>query len=78
VPIDVVDRLKESLTADAQRQRESPLAFIENRDLFGNLVDNERFVGAYRSALDSLHDRGARATLDGLVSRDISEGSMCT
>ena len=69
-PIEVVDRLKESLISDAQRQRQNPLAFIENRDLFGDLVDNERFVGSYRSALDSLHDRGARATLEGLVSFD--------
>lgn len=69
-PIEVVDRLKESLMSDAQRQRQNPLAFIENRGLFGDLVDNERFVGSYRSALDSFHERGARATLEGLVSFD--------
>jgi len=67
-PIEVVDRLKDSLTTSARRQREDPLSFIDNRDLFGDLVDNERFVDAYRSALDSLHQRGARATLNQLVS----------
>lgn len=74
-PIDVVDRLKERLMADAQRQRQNPLAFIENRDVFGDLVDDARFVRAYRSALDSLLDRGARATVGGLVSRSPSPSS---
>jgi len=63
-PIEVVDRLREELTERARRQHEEPLAFISDRDLFGDLIDNERFVLAYRSALDSLHSRGARATLE--------------
>lgn len=63
-PIEVVDRLREQLIARARRQREEPLVFISDRDLFGDLIDNERFVLAYRSALDSLHSRGARATLE--------------
>jgi mannitol 2-dehydrogenase len=67
-PIDVVDRLKEPLMAAAQRQRDEPLAFIANRDVFGDLVDNERFVSAYRSVLSSLHHKGAKATLEDLVS----------
>ncbi len=77
-PIDVVDRLKERLMADAQRQRQDPLAFIENRDVFGDLVDDARFVRAYRSALDSLQDRGARATLGGLVSLSPSRTARAT
>jgi mannitol 2-dehydrogenase len=44
------------------------LAFIENRDLFGDLASQPRFVEAYRWALDSLHRDGARATLEGLRS----------
>ena len=62
-PIEVVDRLSDQLTETAKRQRDEPLAFIQNRDLFGDLVDDERFVSAYRSALASLHEKGARATL---------------
>jgi mannitol 2-dehydrogenase len=65
--IEVVDRLRDSLMQFARRQAEDPDAFIENRDLFGNLAHNERFVASYRSALDSLHRRGARATLESLV-----------
>ena len=69
-PIEVVDRLAGSLTAIARRQREGePEAFIANRELFGDLVDEPRFVTAYRSSLRSLHERGALATLESLVER---------
>jgi mannitol 2-dehydrogenase len=66
-PIDVVDRLADTLTKLARRQREDPDVFIENRQLFGDLADHERFRAAYLSALASLHSRGARATLESLV-----------
>jgi mannitol 2-dehydrogenase len=69
-PIEVVDRLRDSLMQRARRQRSAPEAFIENRDLFGDLVDDERFVAAYREALDSLHTRGARATLEWLTAEE--------
>ncbi len=66
-PIEVVDRLRDSLMPLARRQREDPDAFIANRDIFGDLADNKPFVVAYRSALASLHQRGARATLESLA-----------
>ncbi len=40
---------------------------IANRELFGDLIEHEHFVHAYRSALDSLHKHGARATLEAIV-----------
>jgi mannitol 2-dehydrogenase len=66
-PIEVVDRLRDTLMRLARRQYEDPDAFIANRDVFGDLVDQKPFVSAYRSALTSLHQRGARATLESLV-----------
>jgi len=66
-PIEVVDRLGDSLKQLARRQRDDPDAFIANRDVFGDLASDKRFVTAYRSALSSLHQRGARATLESLV-----------
>ncbi len=66
-PIEVVDRLRDSLTKLARRQREDPDAFIANRDVFGDLAGDGRFAAAYRSALASLHERGARTTLQSLV-----------
>jgi mannitol 2-dehydrogenase len=66
-PIEVVDRLAGTLVPLARRQRQDPAAFIENHQLFGDLAGNERFRTAYLSALASLHERGARATLESLV-----------
>ena len=66
-PIEVVDRLRDRLVERARRNREEPLVFISDRDLFGDLVDDERFVQAYTSSLSSLHERGARATLEALA-----------
>jgi mannitol 2-dehydrogenase len=66
-PIEVVDRLADQVTAAARRQHDDQLAFVADRHLFGDLVDDERFVSAYRAALASLHDKGARATLEALV-----------
>jgi mannitol 2-dehydrogenase len=66
-PIDVVDRLKEPLMAAAARQRQEPLAFISNRQIFGDLIDNERFVAAYTRVLEDLHGGGAKAALASLV-----------
>jgi len=66
-PITVVDRLRDALTATARRQREDPLAFVSQRELFGDLVDDERFVAVYLQVLDSLHTKGARRTLEDLA-----------
>ncbi len=68
-PIEVVDRFRDSLMRLARCHREDPDAFIANHDLFGDLAHDERFVAAYRSALASLYQRGARATLESLVRR---------
>jgi mannitol 2-dehydrogenase len=67
-PIEVVDRLREPLMAAAARSGDDPLAFLRDRSLFGDLVDEPRFVEPYTWALDSLHRAGARATLEALAS----------
>jgi mannitol 2-dehydrogenase len=66
-PIDVVDRRRDALIERARRQRRDPLSFLADRELFGNLIDDERFTSHYSTALASLHERGARATLEALV-----------
>jgi len=63
-PIEVVDRRKEQLMERAARQHTEPLAFLEDRDLFDDLVDQPRFTEGYLEALELLHERGARATLE--------------
>ncbi|WP_395402129.1 mannitol dehydrogenase family protein [Arthrobacter sp. UC242_113] len=66
--IEVVDRLKDTLMAAAARQQQEPLSFISDREVFGDLIDNERFVTAYSEVLASLHQHGAKETLRSLVS----------
>jgi mannitol 2-dehydrogenase len=66
-PIAVVDRLADRLTARARRQRSDPLAFVSDRELFGDLVEHEPFVSAFLDTLESLHERGSRATLERLM-----------
>jgi mannitol 2-dehydrogenase len=57
-PIEVVDRL-----APVLKQRAHDKTFIQNRDLFGDLADNERFASTYTRVLGLLHERGSRKTL---------------
>ncbi|GAB3934754.1 mannitol dehydrogenase family protein [Kribbella albertanoniae] len=65
-PIVVVDRLRDKLVERAQHNREDPLVFISDPDLFGDLASDARFVEQYTAALQSLHEIGARATLEAL------------
>jgi mannitol 2-dehydrogenase len=66
-PIEIVDRLRDTLTERARRQRDDPDAFIANQAVFGDLAENDRFRAAYRAALARLHQHGARATLSWLA-----------
>lgn len=66
-PYEVLDQLADSLIPIARSQYENPTAFIEVTGLFFDLAHQPRFVEAYCWALDSLHSKGARATLDALV-----------
>jgi mannitol 2-dehydrogenase len=66
-PIQVVDQLRDRVMAAAARQKVEPLAFVRDEQLFGDLASNERFAEAYTRWLDSLHEAGARSTLERLA-----------
>jgi mannitol 2-dehydrogenase len=67
-PIDIVDRRRKAVMAAAGRQLTGdPLAFIRDRDLFGDLAERPEFTAPYLRALDSFHQHGARATIEKLV-----------
>lgn len=68
-PIEVVDRLRDRVMAAAACRSEDELAFLRDPDLFGDLVEDERFTTAYRQALASLDEVGARATVERWVER---------
>ena len=75
-PIEVVDRLREQVMAAAARHPEDPAAFIRQRELFGDLAEDERFTAAYLAALASLHADGARATVEALSSGRLLPGGQ--
>lgn len=75
-PIDVIDAQKERVMRTARSQLpasdQAPadaddLVFLRMRDLFGDLVDDPRFVAHYRRVLGVLHRRGASVALDDLL-----------
>ena len=68
VPIEGVDPLRDELVPIAQRQKNDPTAFLDNRRLFGDMVEDPRFRDPYLAALDRLHSRGSRETVAWLLS----------
>ena len=66
-PIEIIDRLADTLTAVALRSKDDIDSFIAQHDVFGTVVDDERFRTAYAKVLCSLHEKGSLATLQDLV-----------
>ena len=66
-PIKVVDRMADRLQETAQGNREDILAFLRDREVFGDLVDDERFTEPYARVLKSLYEVDAETTLDALL-----------
>lgn len=64
-PIELTDSRAEALRSRARS--DDPLAFVADRDLFGDLADDDRFASTYRDTLTSMRTRGVRATLDALA-----------
>jgi mannitol 2-dehydrogenase len=68
-PIEIVDELADTVQRLAAQQRDDPLAFVKNRELFGDLGTEEDFTEPYLNALNSLHTKGSRSTLEALATR---------
>ena len=62
-PMEMWEQRKDELMGVAAHNRDNVTAFIENRSIFGDLIDQPRFVEAYRQALTSLHTVGALETV---------------
>lgn len=73
-PINVVDRLAETLVPLAQSQtRDDDLAFIKNEMLFGSLADEATFTNSYRQTLRDLHAHGSKKTLKLVLDRSSAD-----
>lgn len=52
-----------TITEGGYKHNERPTAFIENRELFGDLFDDARFREPYLRTLEDLHTGGTDRTL---------------
>ena len=64
-PIELSDPRRDALLARARDA--DPLAFLRERDVFGDLADDPRVAPAFTETLTSLRERGARATVEDVV-----------
>lgn len=62
--IPIEDALAERLTTVAKRAKADPKPYLEMKDIFGALSQNERFEQELGELLDCLYEQGARATLE--------------
>lgn len=67
-PIAINDRMADRLKETAAHNHEDILAFLRDREVFGDLVDSPEFTQDYARVLHSLHEQGSIATLDMLLS----------
>ncbi|WP_025732352.1 mannitol dehydrogenase family protein [Carnimonas nigrificans] len=67
---EIVDRQSDMVSAMAGLNDSKPDAFLKNVHWFGDLAEYERFHALYLEMLESLHSKGARATLEAYVYRD--------
>ena len=65
-PIEIVDRLADQVTAAARAYPQDPFAPLGIGQLFGDLVENERFQEVYGRISRQIHEDGAARTLDSL------------
>ena len=65
-PITIDDALRDELIDYAKLQTNHDLAFVQNARIFGNLSEDLEFTRVYRELLLSLHEVGARRTLENI------------
>jgi mannitol 2-dehydrogenase len=66
-PIELTDSRSDALTSRARS--DDPLAFVSDRELFGDLVDDERFTTAFRTSREVVRAGGTRRLLEWVVGR---------
>lgn len=61
IPLD--DSAAQQLTLAAHQSKENPLVFLQQKNIYGDLSDNELFCASFATALDALWTNGTAATL---------------
>ncbi|KLU05762.1 Multiple polyol-specific dehydrogenase [Rhodopirellula islandica] len=55
-PLEIIDELKQPLHQAAAATRKDPLSFLEVTEVFGDLIQNERFTKQYVSMVETLYE----------------------
>lgn len=58
------DPFWDDLVARAQIAKDDPTAWLEMRQIYGNLADEPRFADAFAGWLRLINEQGARAALE--------------
>lgn len=57
-PVEIIDAMASELHNAAKQTKTDPLAFIRQKSLFGNLIDNERFTKLYSDMVQKIYEAG--------------------
>lgn len=63
----LVDPLAKELVASTRRQKRRPIAFLEQRTIFGDLAEDYDFTAPFLDALSAMRSSGVRAALANIV-----------
>lgn len=67
-PLEVIDVLKDELHQAAKGTEGNWNTFLNQAEIFGDLIENERFVEEYTSAVQAIYrEQGVRELMDGLL-----------
>ena len=69
-PIEIIDVRKEELHQSAKQYEQDQLSFLRILDIFGSLLENERFVKHYLKMMEAIYKEPNLHKLMTLISQD--------
>ena len=69
-PIEIIDKRKEELHQVAKQYEQDQLSFLKIPDIFGNLIENEKFVKLYSKMIEAIYKEPNIHQLLTIISQD--------
>ncbi|MFK7906935.1 MAG: hypothetical protein AB8B69_17510, partial [Chitinophagales bacterium] len=67
-PLEIIDSMKAELYQFAKTTQNDNIGFLKQRELFGNLEENQRFVAQYIEAVQLIYqEKGIRNLMENLI-----------
>jgi mannitol 2-dehydrogenase len=57
-PLEIIDEMAEQLAIQAKKTTDDPLSFLRQPEIFGDLVDDQRFSDVYVKLIKKIYERG--------------------